>query len=258
MEAAIKLKLSHAPTTTATQLRLLLRDQFDIDVSRQLVSLVIRKRLGFTRKRTRKRGPTGVGWTPPHVDAFKQSFMRAYSEGRLSAWDESGFDHRCRTLYGYAPIGQRAVLNVRRTRCKPSRCSLLMAVHMDGSHCERSLQGSVTSSHFADFVMSCPLPSGTTVLLDNHSMHKTTAVKAAAREKGYELLFTPPYSPQFNPIELVFGGIKSTFYKLRYTDRFGDDLHENVRRCIDASTTCSAIAGCFSHVQRVVSGALAF
>jgi transposase len=258
MEATMKLELAQAPTTTALQLRLMLRDRFGINVSRQLVGLVIRKRLGYTRKRTRKRGPTGVGWTPSHVDAFKQSFMRAYSEGRLSAWDESGFDHRCRTLYGYAPSGERAVLNVQRSRCKPSRCSLLMAVHMDGSCCEQTLQGSVTASHFAQFVLSCPLPSGTTVLLDNHSMHKTAVVKAAAREKGYELLFTPPYSPQFNPIELVFGGIKSTFYKLRYTDHFGDDLHESVHRCVRSSATSPTIAGCFAHVERVVSGARDF
>ena len=44
-----------------------------------------------------------------------------------------------------------------------------------------------------------------TILLDNAAIHKTPSVRAACQDKGYRLLFTPPYSPEFNPIEMVFG-----------------------------------------------------
>ena len=39
-------------------------------------------------------------------------------------------------------------------------------------------------------------------------------VKQTIADKGYVALFVPPYSPEFNPIELVFGVIKNSFYRL--------------------------------------------
>jgi transposase len=38
--------------------------------------------------------------------------------------------------------------------------------------------------------------------------------------KGYRALFTPPYSPEFNPIEMIFGTIKNEFYTIRYDADF--------------------------------------
>jgi transposase len=89
MVAIMVLRLKDDPTTTASELRRLLFDQFGISVSRQLVSLVLRKRIGYSWKRTRKRGPVGVGWTVNDIDTFKQSFRKAFATGTLSAWDES-------------------------------------------------------------------------------------------------------------------------------------------------------------------------
>ena len=104
------LRLKECPTTTAAEL-----SRFGVCVSRQLVSLVLRKRLGYSWKRTRKRGPVGVGWKPVDVDMFKHALQAAYANKTLSAWDESGFDQRVRPVYGYAPVGQRAIVNVPRT-----------------------------------------------------------------------------------------------------------------------------------------------
>jgi hypothetical protein len=66
----------------------------------------------------------------------------------------------------------------------------------------------VNGNQFASFIMSLPYPSGTVVLLDNARIHRTTAVQQAVTQKGYVALFIPPYCPDANPIENMFGVLK--------------------------------------------------
>jgi transposase len=66
---------------------------------------------------------------------------------------------------------------------------------------------------FATFLDALDLPNGTVIMLDNVAFHHSKIAKVAADKKGFELLFTPPYSPWFNPIEEVFSIVKRAFYK---------------------------------------------
>lgn len=258
MQAAIRVRLEEMPSTTSTELVRLIRDGFGTLVSRQLVNLVLRKRLNFSWKRTRKRGPKGSSWSDDQIEHFKQQFMAAYHQGRLSSWDESGFDLRCHPLYGYAPRGRRAILNVPRSKCKGKGAdrhhSLVMAVHMNGVFHRRILQGPVGGTQFAELVASAPFPSGTVLLLDNHSMHKTVAVREEAARRGYTLLYTPAYSPEFNPIELMFGVTKNVFYKRRYSDEGIVNVGDAVDQCLDSVANPECITGCFHHVAGIICG----
>jgi hypothetical protein len=87
-------------------------------------------------------------------------------------------------------------------------------------------------------------------------MHKTALVRSAAQAKGYTLLNTPPYSPEFNPIELVFGITKNAFYKARYSDAAfgGGDMAGIVTACLDGAAAPTALRGCFRHVAGLVEG----
>lgn len=252
MVAMIKLRLREHPSTSASQLRQHLSDSFGVKVSRQLISLVLRTRLGYSWKRIRKRGPKGSSWSEDQLDAFKTKFIEAFNAGKLSSWDESSFDQRAHAVYGYAPLGERAILNVPRNKAKHCHYSLVMGMHMNGTKHSVVLEGSVKGSHFANFVTSSDFPAGTVMLLDNHSMHKTNEVRLAASLKGYELLYTPPYSPEFNPIELAFGITKNAFYKLRYTEDFGDDMYSCITKCLNIVSN-RAVSGCFRHVKDIIS-----
>jgi transposase len=88
IEASMKLRLSERPNTSASQLCRMIRDDYGEVVSRQLVHVVLRKRLNFSWKRTRKRGPRGVDWTDERVSEFKKSFMAAYQAGRLASLND--------------------------------------------------------------------------------------------------------------------------------------------------------------------------
>ena len=53
------------------------------------------------------------------------------------------------------------------------------------------------------------LRPGDVVVLDNLTMHKQPEVQAAIERVGARLRFLPPYSPDFNPIELAFAKLKA-------------------------------------------------
>jgi transposase len=250
MVAAVRIHLSSNPSTSARQLCILLRERFDIVVSRQLVRCVVH-RLGFSYKRTRKRGPK----PDPAAEALRVKFAddlrEALATGQLLSVDESGFDPRSKPVYGYAPRGHPAILNVPSSTMPHRRTNLIMAVHMDGSFHQQLHDTTVKGAHFNAFVASLPYPAGTTLLMDNHSMHKSVELRNIAAAKGFDLLYTPPYSPEFNPIELAFGVVKNAFYKLRYSADFGHDMHASIHRCLSL-LSAHGLQHTFHHVESLL------
>ena len=70
--------------------------------------------------------------------------------------------------------------------------------------------------------------------MDNLGCHKSAAVRAAIETTGAELRFLPPYSPDFNPIEMAFSKLKALLRKAAARTR--DALWEAVGSLIDAFT----------------------
>jgi transposase len=225
-----------------------IRQTFNITISRQLAHVMIR-RAGYTFKRTRKRGTSNKPKLP--LKPFANTFFAAFNNNRLVALDESGFDHRCNPRYGYALRGKPAIVTYKAVSDR-RRLSLLMSIHQNGTHERVVSDAPVNGAAFASFLSKLPYPSGTVLLLDNASIHKTKAVKQAATERGYELLYLPPYSPEFNPIELVFGVAKQHFYKARYADYVKWSLDAAVQDSVTFSTKKHTIQNCFHHAHGVV------
>jgi transposase len=224
MIAAMKVYLNENPTHSAYQVRQFLKDAFGIIVSRQLVQVAISKRMEYTYKRTRKRGPDLS--TNLEFMARKREFIRELNHTKelgipIVSIDESGVDERARPRYGYSPIGTPAIVHQPPVNVSPHvRTSILMAISSTGVRKHELTTSTITNETFANFVTNLPYPEGSVILMDNHSMHDTTSVKSAMLAKGYKVLFTPPYSPEFNPIEMLFGTIKNEYYKIRYDTDF--------------------------------------
>jgi transposase len=52
------------------------------------------------------------------------------------------------------------------------------------------------------------VPKGVTIIMDNASFHRKKKLRNLARRHGMKLLFLPPYSPDFNPIEHTWANMK--------------------------------------------------
>ena len=78
------------------------------------------------------------------------------------------------------------------------------------------LDGPINGQLFLAWVEQFLIPTltpGDVVVLDNLGSHKGVAVRRAIRKAGAHLLFLPPYSPDLNPIELMFAKLKALLRK---------------------------------------------
>lgn len=78
-------------------------------------------------------------------------------------------------------------------------------------HC--CIDGSFNTASFEAFIRDLDAPRGASVIMDNARFHHSRSVKERAEQRGFKLLYTPPYSPDFNPIENAFSALKAAMRK---------------------------------------------
>ena len=90
------------------------------------------------------------------------------------------------------------------------------------------------------------------LLMDNLSVHRSDKAKNYMKELGFRYIFCPAYSPQYNPIELVFAKIKQRFKALRAMKLVGllQDDHEALVHKAVKSVRKKDIVNCIDHVLR--------
>jgi transposase len=99
------------------------------------------------------------------------------------------------------------------------------------------IDGPMNGNTFLAYVEQILAPSlkpGDIVVLDNLSVHKVAGVREAVEAAGARLLYLPPYSPDFNPIEQLFAKIKALLRKA--AERSVDGLWNRIASLLDAFT----------------------
>jgi transposase len=100
-----------------------------------------------------------------------------------------------------------------------------------------TLDGAMNAAAFLAYVEQVLAPTlrpGDIVIMDNLPAHKPANIRQAIEATGADLRFLPPYSPDFNPIELAFSKIKALLKKA--AARTVEDLWDAIRHAIDAIT----------------------
>lgn len=223
---------------------------FELVVSRQLIQTVL-VQIGITFKRTQTRArkcEPGLEYDS-RVSRFCRLYKNKMSSNQLIvSIDESGIDERSRPEYGYAEIGKQAILfNPPVMKMKIKKQTLLLAIASDDSKMYSLYNHAIDSDSFADFILQLPYPPNTTIIMDNLSAHDVFNVQIAMEVKGYTPLFTPPQSPEFNPIEMVFGAVKNKFKIYRYNPEF-TTIADAVDTLVACSTSNREIPNYFQHV----------
>ena len=97
------------------------------------------------------------------------------------------------------------------------------------------LDGAMNGAAFLAYVEQVLVPTlqaGDIVVMDNLPAHKPAAVRAAIARAGATLLYLPPYSPDFNPIENAFAKLKALLRKA--AARTIDELWDAIRDALPA------------------------
>ena len=89
--------------------------------------------------------------------------------------------------------------------------TFVAALRASGLTAPLVLDGAINGVSFLAYVRQVLVPTlraGDVVVMDNLSSHKKAGVREAIEAAGAQLLYLPPYSPDFNPIELAFSKFK--------------------------------------------------
>ncbi len=110
-------------------------------------------------------------------------------------------------------------------------------IRLDGLMAPMLLDGPMHGSAFLAYVDQVLVPElapGDIVIMDKLPAHKVTGVRQAIKAAGARLLYLPPYSPDFNPIEMAFSKLKALLRKV--AARTVDDLWDTIAQSLDVFT----------------------
>lgn len=135
--------------------------------------------------------------------------MAGEPTARLVFVDESGANTKMTRLRGRALGGERLRARVPHGRYRTS--TLIAGIRLDGPCAPWLFEGPMDGEMFLAWMRQGLAPAlhpGDVVILDNLATHKIRGVPEAIEAAGARLLYLPPYSPDFNPIEPMWSKIK--------------------------------------------------
>ena len=149
----------------------------------------------------------------PDVARRRQAWFEAQPDldpERLVFIDETGASTKMARRYGRSPRGTRCRAPIPHGHWKTT--TFVGALRLEGMTAPMVLDGAMHGAAFLAYVEQVLVPTlkpGDIVIMDNLPAHKPTAVRQAIEKAGAELRFLPPYSPDFNPIEMAFSKFKA-------------------------------------------------
>ena len=154
---------------------------------------------------------------------------------RFKFLDESSVNMSLTRLYGRAAPDQRVVDSTPQPSGAPT--TTLAVIGWTGVTAPLLLSGAVNGTVFYSYIEQCVVPtlqSGDILFMDNLSAHKVAGLEELIQACGAHLIYLPPYSPDFNPIELAWSKVKSILRRLKA--RTFPDLIEALKQALLAIT----------------------
>lgn len=139
-------------------------------------------------------------------------------------------------LRGRSPRGERCRASVPHGHWKTT--TLVAGLRLDGLTAPMVIDGAMNGEAFtayAETLLAPTLESGDIVIMDNLPAHKVAGARTAIEAAGATLMFLPPYSPDFNPIEQAFAKLKALLRKA--AARTVEALEAAIAAALDAFTS---------------------
>jgi transposase len=174
-----------------------------------------------------------------------RGWQKDIDPGRLIFIDETWAKTNMTRLRGRALRGQRLIDKSPHGHWKTT--TLIAALGVEGVRCSAVVDGAVNSDVFGAFVKQVLVPElqpGDIVVMDNLSSHKAGWIRRLIERVGATVEYLPPYSPDLNPIEMVFSKIKQLLRSLAC--RTQEALWTSMQSVLDAVTPTDA-TNCFTH-----------
>jgi transposase len=171
---------------------------------------------------------------------------RDMNHRRFIFLDETAVNIAMTPTYGRAPVGERVVDSAPRNYGEQTSpvgalslgCGLLAMMTLTGA------VDTLAFDAYLSRVLGPRLRRGDVVVLDNLNVHKASQVVRVAEERGAQVLWLPPYSPDFSPIEQCWSKIKTLLRAAKARTR--EELEKALTQAV-ALVTKADIRGWFKH-----------
>jgi transposase len=163
---------------------------------------------------------------------------------RLVFIDETAVSTNMVRPNGWNPRGERLVGDVPMGHWET--LTFIAGFRQTGIVAPMVIKGAMNGEAFLAYVEQCLVPilkRRDIVVVDNVSFHKVVGVEEAIEAAGASLRYLPPYSPEFNPIELVFHPLKALLRKA--AERTIDGLVGAMRALVHSSAQTLRMYGLF-------------
>lgn len=163
---------------------------------------------------------------------------------RLVFVDESGYRLGSSPRHGWAPRGVDAN-GLYQGAWKT--VTMIGGIALDGFRGFMTIDGGTGTDVFKAFVSQVLVPNlrpGDIVVMDNLAAHKNAYVRQLIREAGCTVAYTPPYSPEYNPIEEAWAKLKDILRRLETRTR--DAFDAAVSSAVD-QIRCADILAWFNY-----------
>lgn len=152
------------------------------------------------------------------MKAARDAWFEQFAEVRVNQLvflDEFGATTTMQRTHGRAAPGERVVTKVPQGHWK--MISTIAAMSVNGIVASGSFDGATDTELFVTFVGEALVPvlkPGQVLVMDNLSAHKSPRIDQLIEATGARMLRLPPYSPDFNPIEMAISKVKTVLRKL--------------------------------------------
>ena len=136
--------------------------------------------------------------------------QRGLDARRVVFIDETGASTKMARRYGRAMRGKRLIAKVPHAHWKTT--TFIGGLRLTGFTAPLVIDGPMNGQLFLAYVqqqLAPTLQNGAVVVMDNLAAHKVKGVRQAIEAVGARVVYLPPYSPDFNPIELAFAKLKA-------------------------------------------------
>lgn len=139
--------------------------------------------------------------------------------------DESGININMTRYYGRGLSSERVSDHVPLKKTKST--TVLSSIRLNGEKAFTTFSGGTTGERFLSYLKDILIPtlrSGDIIVMDNMRSHHIKAVRDLLFQHHIQLLYLPPYSPDLNPIEMMWSKMKSILrkWKIRVVNQLDD------------------------------------
>jgi transposase len=190
----------------------------------------------------------------PDVLAAREAWKRCQPElpaERLVFGDESSAKTNMTRLYGWSLAGKRCVCGAPHGHWGTR--TMISSMRLDGTTACAAVDGATDTEFLLEYARTTLIPSlhpGDIVVLDNLAPHRSPRLARMLAEAGVLLILLPPYSPDLNPIEPMWGKVKTSLR--RDEPRTSDELDNAIGKALEDITPQNA-ASWFAHCGYIIN-----